>query len=456
MTTMMMKFTFPRNNCWTKLLLRTSRAVTTRSVATRSFAATLHNKDDSIPAVVPLFNAFGGRYDWSDPLQLVSNSLTEDERAVQEATRAFCQAELQPLILQANRHEITLDHALMLKLGQQGLLGATLPVEYGGAGFGYVSYGLLAAEVERVDSSYRSAVSVQSSLVMYPIAAYAASEQIKMKYLPELAAGRIVGCFGLTEPNHGSDPGSMETNAVYDKGTDEFVLNGSKNWITNSPIADVFVIWAKCKNENNGLSEIKGYIVEKGTPGLSAPKIDGKFSLRASCTGMIFMDDVRVPSANELTVTGLKGPFSCLNHARYGIAWGVLGAAEFCMETARQYSLDRTQFGRPLAATQLIQKKLADMSTDIAVSRQACLAVGRLMEQGKASPEQVSMIKRLSCGKALDMARTARDMLGGNGICDEYHVIRHVMNLEAVNTYEGTHDVHALILGRAITGIPAF
>ena len=413
----------------------------------RSFA-TLKDEDET-----PLFNAFGGAksYNWQDPFHLVQEQLTEEERAVQDAARAFCQGELMPRILEANRHEHTLDHSLMQKMGDAGLLGSTLPERYGGSGLGYVSYGLLTTEVERVDSAYRSAMSVQSSLVMYPIAAYASSEAIKLKYLPELASGRLVGCFGLTEPNHGSDPGSMETKSVYDAGTNEFVLNGSKNWITNSPIADVFVVWAK-----NEQGKIKGYIVEKDTPGLTAPKINGKFSLRASCTGMIFLDQVRIPAAHELQVTGLKGPFSCLNHARYGIAWGVLGAAEFCFQTARDYGMDRTQFGRPLAATQLVQKKLADMSTDIAIGRQACLAVGRLMEQGMASPEQVSLIKRNSCGRALSMARTARDMLGGNGICDEYHVIRHVLNLEAVNTYEGTHDVHALILGRAITGIPAF
>ena len=407
----------------------------------------------STQPIPPLFNAFGGgkSYNWQDPFHLVQEQLTDEERAVQGAARAFCQSELMPLILDANRHEHTLNHSLMQQMGDAGLLGSTLPERYGGSGLGYVSYGLLTTEVERVDSAYRSAMSVQSSLVMYPIAAYASSEAIKLKFLPELAAGRMLGCFGLTEPNHGSDPGSMETKSVYDAGTNEYILNGSKNWITNSTIADVFVVWAK-----NEAGQIKGYIIEKDTPGLTAPKISGKFSLRASCTGMIFLDNVRVPAAHELHVTGLKGPFSCLNHARYGIAWGVLGAAEFCFQTARDYCLERTQFGRPLAATQLVQKKLADMSTDLAMGRQACLAVGRLMEQGLASPEQVSMIKRHSCGQALAMVRTARDMLGGNGICDEYHVIRHVLNLEAVNTYEGTHDVHALILGRAITGIPAF
>jgi glutaryl-CoA dehydrogenase len=340
----------------------------------------------------------------------------------------------------------------MQKMGAVGLLGPTLPEKYGGAGLGYVSYGLLTTEVERVDSAYRSAMSVQSSLVMYPIFAYA-SEELKLKYLPELAAGRFVGCFGLTEPNHGSDPAGMEARARYDAGTDEYVLNGSKTWITNSPIADVLIIWAKSEEENG---RIKGYIVERDAVGLETPTIHGKFSLRASCTGMIYLSDVRVPSSHQLQVTGMKGPFSCLNMARYGISWGVLGAAEFCFETARQYSLDRKQFDAPLAANQLIQKKLVDMSTDIAIGRQACLQQGRLMEAGKAHPETVSMIKRHNCGKALDTARTARDMLGGNGISDEYHVIRHVMNLEAVNTYEGTHDIHALILGRAITDISAF
>jgi glutaryl-CoA dehydrogenase len=378
--------------------------------------------------------------------------LTEEECNVWDMAHAFCQQELQPRILLANRNEETFDHAMMQELGRVGLLGATLPERYGGAGLGYVSYGLLTTEVERVDSGYRSAMSVQSSLVMYPIYQYG-TEEMKRKYLPELAAGNLVGCFGLTEANHGSDPGGMETTATFDAGTNEFVLNGSKNWITNSPIADVFVIWAK----NTDTNQIRGYLVEKGTPGLAAPKIDGKFSLRASATGMIFLDQVRIPKDHEFPdIAGLKGPFGCLNNARYGIAWGALGAAEFCMHAARDYTLERQQFGAPLAANQLIQKKLADMSTELALGRQACLQVGRLMEQGMAAPDMVSMIKRNSCGKALEIARNARDMLGGNGIADDYHVIRHVMNLEAVNTYEGTHDIHALILGRAITGIPAF
>jgi len=371
-------------------------------------------------------HAFGGAeaYNWKDPLRFES-LLTEEERAVYEAATTFCRGELLPGIVEANRHEITLDHSMMQEMGKVGLLGATLPEKFGGAGLGYVSYGLLATAVEAVDSAYRSAMSVQSSLVMYPIYAYAADE-LRYKYLPELAAGRMIGCFGLTEPNHGSDPGSMETRAVYDAGTDEYVLTGSKNWITNSPIADVFVVWARSSVDG----KIKGYLIEKGTPGLEAPKIEGKFSLRASCTGMIFMDEVRVPANHQLHVQGLGGPFSCLNNARYGIAWGVLGAANACLEQARSYTLDRQQFGKPLAATQLVQKKMADMSTDIAFGRLTCLQVGRLMESGKAKPEMVSMIKRQNCGKALDIARMARDMLGGNGIADEYHVIRHMMNLE--------------------------
>lgn len=400
--------------------------------------------------------AFGGKYQWEDPFLFRETQLHEEERQVWDMAHSFCQQELQPQILEANRHEKSLDKAGMKAMGEVGLLGATIPERYGGAGLGYVSYGLLASEVERVDSGYRSAMSVQSSLVMYPIFAYGSEEQ-RSKYLPELAAGNLVGCFGLTEPNHGSDPSGMETTATYDAGTSEFVLNGSKNWITNSPIADVFVVWARTKKASGEGSEVRGYILEKGTPGLDAPKIEGKFSLRASATGMIFMDNVRIPVENQLpNIAGLKGPFGCLNNARYGIAWGVLGAAEFCMNQARDYALDRLQFGAPLAANQLIQKKLADMSTDITLGRQACLQVGRLMEAGKAAPDMVSMIKRNNCGKALDIARQSRDVLGGNGISDEYHVIRHAMNLEAVNTYEGTHDIHALILGRAITGIPAF
>lgn len=433
-----------------KLLLRSQRQIWSRPSAFFSSSVRDHESDDDDEATPVKKDAFGGSsYQWEDPLRLRSQ-LDEEELAVWDAARAFCDGELMPGITEANRHEI-FDKSIMKAMGQVGMLGPTIPPQYGGAGLGYVSYGLLATEVERVDSSYRSAMSVQSSLVMYPIYTYG-TEEMRKKYLPELASGNMIGCFGLTEPNHGSDPSSMETRSKFDKGTNEFVLNGSKNWITNSPIADVFVVWAR-----NEEGKIRGYVIEKGTPGLEAPKIEGKFSLRASTTGMIFMEDVRVPKENEFPVIeGLRGPFGCLNNARYGIAWGALGAAEFCMQAAREYTLDRKQFGAPLAANQLIQKKLADMSTEIAIGRQACLQVGRLMEAGNAAPDMVSMIKRNSCGKALDMARTARDMLGGNGISDEYHIIRHVMNLEAVNTYEGTHDIHGLILGRAITGIPAF
>jgi glutaryl-CoA dehydrogenase len=431
--------------------------LTTSSSAASSFSTDAHTEDghneDPPP---PPFSAFGGRYEWNDPFLLRDTQLTEDERQVWDMAHSFCQQELQPQVLLANRNEDSLDKAGMQALGEVGLLGATIPEVYGGSALGYVSYGLLATEVERVDSGYRSAMSVQSSLVMYPIFQYGSEEQ-RRKYLPELASGDMVGCFGLTEPNHGSDPSSMETTATYDAGTNEFVLHGSKNWITNSPIADVFVVWAQTKKSDGTGSEIRGYIIEKGTPGLEAPKIDGKFALRASATGMIFMDQVRIPKENQLpNVAGLKGPFGCLNNARYGIAWGVLGAAEFCFHQARDYTLERHQFGAPLAANQLIQHKLAEMSTDIALGRQACLQVGRLMEAGKAAPDMISMIKRNNCGKALGIARQARDMLGGNGISDEYHVIRHAMNLEAVNTYEGTESIHALILGRAITGIPSF
>jgi glutaryl-CoA dehydrogenase len=436
-----------RSSAVTKALSRNSFVASRQALL--STARTTDLDDEVVEKKKGAFD--GSRYEWDDPLRFRSQ-LSEEEVMVLDAAASFCQGELFPKVLEANRYEQTMDHSMMKQMGEVGMLGPTIPAEYGGSGLGYVSYGLLTTEVERVDSSYRSAMSVQSSLVMYPIYAYA-SEEMKRKYLPELAQGNLVGCFGLTEPNHGSDPGSMETRAKFDAGTNEFVLNGSKNWITNSPIADVFVVWAK--NEDTG--KIRGYLVEKGTPGLEAPKIDGKFSLRASTTGMIFMDDVRIPKENEFPyVEGLKGPFGCLNNARYGIAWGVLGAADFCMAQAREYVLDRKQFGAPLAANQLIQKKLADMSTEITLGRQACLQVGRLMETGQARPEMVSMIKRNNCGKALDIARQARDMLGGNGISDEYHIIRHVMNLEAVNTYEGTHDVHALILGRAITGIPSF
>ena len=387
-------------------------------------------------------------FSWEDPL-LLEEQLSEEERLVRDAARAYCQEQLMPRILEANRHE-RFDREIMTEMGGLGFLGSTLPEAYGGAEANYVCYGLMAREVERVDSGYRSAMSVQSSLVMHPIHAYGSEEQ-RQKYLPRLASGEWVGCFGLTEPDHGSDPGGMKTRARKVEGG--YVLKGAKMWITNSPIADVFVVWAKTEPED----EIRGFILEKGMKGLSAPKIEGKFSLRASITGEIVMDDVEVPEENLLPeVKGLKGPFGCLNRARYGIAWGALGAAEFCWHAARGYTLERKQFGRPLAATQLIQKKLADMQTEITVGLQTCLRVGRLMDEGRAAPEAISLAKRNSCGKALDIARAARDMHGGNGVSDEYHVIRHVMNLEAVNTYEGTHDVHALILGRAQTGIQAF
>lgn len=388
-----------------------------------------------------------GIFNWEDPLCFNSN-LSEEERLVMETARAFCQDKLMPGIVEANRHE-TFDRSIMTQFGDLGLLGATLPEEYGGSGLNYVSYGLIAREVERVDSGYRSAMSVQSSLVMYPIYAYGSEAQRK-KYLPKLASGEYVGCFGLTEPDHGSDPGSMITRARSVDGG--YRLTGAKMWITNSPIADVFVVWAKTDD-----GKIRGFILEKGWAGLSSPKIEGKFSLRASITGEIVMDDVFVPEQNILPkVSGLSGPFGCLNRARFGIAWGSMGAAEFCWYASRQYTMERSQFGKPLAANQLIQKKLADMQTDIALGLNAALAVGRAIDKGATGPESVSLIKRNNCGKALNIARIARDMHGGNGVADEYHVIRHAMNLEAVNTYEGTHDIHALILGRAQTGIQAF
>ena len=385
-------------------------------------------------------------FDWEDPLNL-KDSLEDDEIMVMENARAYCREKLMPRVLNANRHE-QFDVEIMQEMGALGLLGATID-GYGCAGVNYVSYGLIAREVERVDSGYRSAMSVQSSLVMHPIYAYGDDAQ-KEKYLPGLARGELIGCFGLTEPDAGSDPASMKTRARSADGG--YVLSGSKIWITNSPIADVFIVWAKT---DDGV--IRGFILEKGMKGLSAPKIEGKFSLRASITGEIVMDEVFVPAENLLSgVSGLKGPFGCLNSARYGISWGALGAAEFCWHAARQYALDRRQFGRPLAATQLIQKKLADMQTEIALGLSACLQAGRQRDAGKLNPTAISLIKRNSCGKALNIARAARDIHGGNGIADEYHVIRHVMNLEAVNTYEGAHDVHALILGRAQTGIQAF
>jgi glutaryl-CoA dehydrogenase len=387
------------------------------------------------------------QFKWDDPL-LLDTQLTEDERMVRDTAHAYSQDKLMPRVRDAFRHETT-DPAIFREMGALGLLGASIPPEYGGAGLNYVCYGLIAREVERVDSGYRSMMSVQSSLVMYPIYTYG-SEAQRRKYLPRLAAGEWIGCFGLTEPNHGSDPGSMETRARSAPGG--FSLSGAKTWISNSPIADVFVVWAK---DDQGI--IRGFVLEKGMKGLSAPKIEGKFSLRASITGEIVMDEVFVPEENLLpNVQGLKGPFGCLNSARYGIAWGALGAAEFCWHAARQYTLDRKQFGRPLASNQLIQKKLADMQTEITLGLQGCLRLGRMKDEGTASPEITSIMKRNSCGKALDIARIARDMHGGNGIVDEFHVIRHVLNLETVNTYEGTHDVHALILGRAQTGISAF
>jgi glutaryl-CoA dehydrogenase len=390
-------------------------------------------------------------FNWQDPL-LLADALTEDERAVAEAAHAYCQEKLQPRVLMAARHE-TFDREIMNEMGELGLLGCTIE-GYGCAGLNHVSYGLVAREVERVDSGYRSAMSVQSSLVMHPIHAYGTEAQ-REKYLPKLATGEWVGCFGLTEPNHGSDPGGMTTRAQTVDGG--YIIKGSKMWISNSPIADVFVVWAKLAEAGNGASAIRGFVLEKGMKGLSAPKIEGKMSLRASITGEIVMDDVFVPAENLLPgVEGLKGPFGCLNKARYGIAWGTMGAAEDCWNRARQYTMDRQQFGRPLAQTQLIQKKLADMQTEITLGLHACLRVGRLMDAGQATPEMVSLIKRNSCGKALDVARMARDMHGGNGIHDEYHVIRHMINLETVNTYEGTHDIHALILGRAQTGLQAF
>ena len=398
------------------------------------------------------------RFVWEDPFML-QDQLDDDERAIQDAAHQFCQDKLQTRVLMAARHE-KFDREIMTEAGAMGFLGSTIE-GYGCAGLSYVAYGLIAREVERVDSGYRSAFSVQSSLVMHPINVYG-NEAQKQKYLPKLATGEWVGCFGLTEPNHGSDPASMLSRAkpATRDGVDGFIMNGAKMWITNSPIADVFVVWAKLTDPDGntgGQESIRGFILEKGMLGLTAPKIEGKMSLRASITGEIVMDNVFVPAANLLpNVSGLKGPFGCLNKARYGIAWGALGAAEDCWHRARQYTMDRVQFGRPLAQNQLIQKKLADMQTEIALGLQGCLRVGRLMDEGKDVPEMISLIKRNSCGKALDVARMARDMHGGNGIHDEYHVIRHMINLETVNTYEGTHDVHALILGRAQTGLQAF
>ncbi len=389
------------------------------------------------------------KFTWDDPFDL-EGQLSEEERMIRDAAHGFAQGELQPRVIEAASKELDAPELFPL-MGKAGLLGATIPEEYGGAGASYVSYGLIAREIERVDSGYRSMASVQSSLVMFPIMEFGSEEQ-RRKFLPGLASGELIGCFGLTEPDAGSDPAGMRTVAKADG--DGYVLNGAKTWISNSPFADVFVVWAKSEAHGGG---IRGFVLEKGMAGLSAPKIAGKMSLRASTTGGIVMEDVKVGADALLPeVQGLKGPFGCLNRARYGISWGAMGAAEFCLHAARQYGLDRHQFDRPLAATQLFQKKLADMMTDIALGFQASLRVGRLMDEGKVAPEMISIVKRNNVGKALDIARLARDMHGGNGISEEYQVIRHMINLETVNTYEGTHDVHALILGRAITGIPAF
>jgi len=386
-------------------------------------------------------------FQWDDPF-LLEQQLDDDERMVRDSARGYCEDRLMPRVLEAHRHE-EFDREIMREMGELGLFGCTLPEAYGGSGLGYVSYGLIAREIERVDSGYRSAMSVQSSLVMHPIHAYG-SEAQRHKYLPKLASGEWIGCFGLTEPDAGSDPGGMKTRAKSADGG--FVLNGSKTWISHAPIADVLIIWARDDDDR-----IRGFIVERGMDGLETPVIEGKFSLRASVTGQIALNDVFVPADNRLPdAEGLRGPFGCLNRARYGIAWGVLGAAEFCWHAARQYTLDRRQFGRPLAANQLVQKKLADMQTEIALGLQGVLRAGRMMDAGNAAPELISLLKRNNCGKALEIARAARDMHGGNGIVDEYHVIRHLMNLETTNTYEGTHDIHALILGRAQTGLQAF
>jgi len=417
-----------------------SRSITSSSASSQSASA----KTKPAPTEAPAEKA---EFDYKDALNLECR-LTEEEIMVRNVFHDYCQEKLMPRVLLANRNEV-FHRDIMSEMGELGVLGPTIQ-GYGCPGVSYVSYGLIAREVERVDSGYRSAMSVQSSLVMYPIYDFG-SEAQREKYLPRLARGEIVGCFGLTEPNHGSDPAHMETRAKYDKEGKVWRLTGSKNWITNSPIADVFIIWAQTEDG------LRGFILEKGMKGLSAPKIEGKFSLRSSVTGMIFMDDVEVPEENMLpNVRGFKGPFSCLNNARYGIAWGSLGAAEFCVQTARDYVMDRKQFGRPLGANQLIQRKLADAVTEISLGLQSCLQLGRLKEEGKLVPEMISILKRNNCGKSLAIARECRDMLGGNGISDEYHVIRHVMNLEAVNTYEGTHDIHALIIGRGITGVPAF
>jgi len=418
-----------------------SRAISSTTSSTQSAAAAIAAKTAEASSKEKL------EFNYRDALNLECR-LTEEEVMVRDVFHDYCQEKLMPRVTLANRNEV-FHRDIMSEMGELGVLGPTIQ-GYGCPGVSYVAYGLIAREVERVDSGYRSAMSVQSSLVMYPIWDFGSEEQ-RQKYLPRLAKGEIVGCFGLTEPNHGSDPAHMETRARWDKEAGVWILNGSKNWITNSPIADVFMIWAQTEDG------LRGFILEKEMKGLSAPKIEGKFSLRSSVTGMIFMDDVAVPAENMLpNVKGFKGPFSCLNNARYGIAWGSLGAAEFCVQQARDYTMGRKQFGRPLAANQLIQKKLADAVTEITLGLQSCLQLGRLKEEGKLVPEMISILKRNNCGKALAIARECRDMLGGNGISDEYHIIRHVMNLVAVNTYEGTHDIHALIVGRGITGIPAF
>jgi len=418
-----------------------SRAISSTTSSTQSAAAATAAKTAETSSKEKL------EFNYRDALNLECR-LTEEEVMVRDVFHDYCQEKLMPRVMLANRNEV-FHRDIMSEMGELGVLGPTIH-GYGCPGVSYVAYGLIAREVERVDSGYRSAMSVQSSLVMYPIWDFGSEEQ-RQKYLPRLAKGEIVGCFGLTEPNHGSDPAHMETRARWDKEAGVWILNGSKNWITNSPIADVFIIWAQTEDG------LRGFILEKEMKGLSAPKIEGKFSLRSSVTGMIFMDDVAVPAENMLpNVKGFRGPFSCLNNARYGIAWGSLGAAEFCVQQARDYTMGRKQFGRPLAANQLIQKKLADAVTEITLGLHSCLQLGRLKEEGKLVPEMISILKRNNCGKALAIARECRDMLGGNGISDEYHIIRHVMNLEAVNTYEGTHDIHALIVGRGITGIPAF
>ncbi|XP_037047602.1 glutaryl-CoA dehydrogenase, mitochondrial [Bradysia coprophila] len=422
------------------LSLRTSKTVGQLFHSSQSFwSRSLASKSSS----KQIFN-------WEDPLQLES-LLTEDEISIRDTFRTYCQEKLMPRVINGNRNEV-FDKTIMTELGELGALGCTLK-NYGCAGVSSVAYGLLTREIERVDSGYRSALSVQSSLAMGAIYDFG-NDQQRNKYLPRLAKGELIGCFGLTEPNHGSDPGSMETKAKYDAASKSYILSGSKTWITNSPLADVLIVWANCED-----NKIRGFIVDRSisAKGLATPKIEGKFSLRASTTGMILMDDLRVPEENLLPkVEGLKGPFTCLNNARYGIAWGALGAAEACLTIARQYTLDRKQFNRPLAANQLIQKKLADMVTEIGLGTLGCIQAGRLKDEHKLAPEMISLLKRNNAGKSLEIARVARDMLGGNGISDEYHIIRHVMNLESVNTYEGTHDIHALILGRAITGIAAF